>query len=342
MDAALLKTMIPINSLTPDSLNLLAAQTDMLTLSVGSHLFEQGAQDPYSVYLLSGEVLLTAETSSPRIVAAGTEAARYALAHLKPRKFSGIAKTPVTFARVDERLLDRLLTLDQSASYEVAEIDGDQDTDWMMRMLHSEAFRKLPPANAIELFERFQPVAVKAGQTIIQQDDPGDYYYLIKTGKAKVMRKAEGASKTAMLGHLAEGDGFGEEALLSDAPRNASVVMQTDGVLMRLGTADFHALLREPLVRWLTLEEVRTMVKAGAGLLDVRLEDEYRNGSIKGSINLPLYLLRVKAACLDRNREYVLFCQTGSRSCAAAFLLSQRGYKVSVLRGGLNGLKHGA
>ena len=86
-----------------------------------------------------------------------------------------------------------------------------------------------------------------------------------------------------------------EEALLSGAPRNAAIVMATDGVVMRLSKQDFEELLQAPLVRWVNASEVKTMVKNGAGLVDVRLEDEHRHGAIKGSINVPLYLLRLKA-----------------------------------------------
>jgi rhodanese-related sulfurtransferase len=100
--------------------------------------------------------------------------------------------------------------------------------------------------------------------------------------------------------------------------------------------------MREPLVQWVTLDQARALAQKGAGLLDVRTEDEFRSGSVKGSINLPLSLLRRKARELDSKRHYVVFCQTGSRSCAAAFLLSQRGFEVSVLRGGLSGLSRAA
>jgi rhodanese-related sulfurtransferase len=79
-------------------------------------------------------------------------------------------------------------------------------------------------------------------------------------------------------------------------------------------------------------------VQSGAGLLDVRTEDEFKRGAVKGSVNVPLYVLRIKAANLDRSRRYVAYCQTGRRSCAAAFLLAQRGFDVAVLRGGLNAI----
>ncbi|HEY1181142.1 MAG TPA: rhodanese-like domain-containing protein [Rhodocyclaceae bacterium] len=41
---------------------------------------------------------------------------------------------------------------------------------------------------------------------------------------------------------------------------------------------------------------------------------------------------------MDKRREYIVYCQTGRRSAAAAFLLSQRGFKVALLDGGLRAL----
>lgn len=343
MDKTILKTLIPINSLTPENFRELETGAVIENLSAGSQLFKQGDRDSHSIFLLSGEVTLSSSDAAvDRHVVAGTDEARYALAQLKPRQYTGIAKTPVTIARVDSALLDRLLTWDQTTGYEVTEFDGSQDPEWMIRMLRNETFQKLPPSNINALFARFEPVEVRANQVIVRQGDPGDFYYIIKSGKASVSRKAEKGGKVAVVGHLGEGDGFGEEALLSGAPRNATVAMTADGMLMRLARQDFDALMREPLVKWVTLDQARTLAQTGAGLLDVRTEDEFRHGTVKGSLNLPLYLLRLKASALDANRHYVVFCQTGSRSCAAAFLLSQRGFEVSVLRGGLNAIAHPA
>jgi CRP-like cAMP-binding protein len=343
MDKNILKTLVPVNSLTPENFKELAAKAVIENLSPGSQLFKQGDRDLHTVFLLSGEVMLTStDTAESRHVVAGTDEARYALAQLKPRQYTGAAKTPVTIARVDSALLDRLVTWDQATGYEVMEFDGSQDPEWMMRMLRNETFLKLPPSNINALFARFEPVEVKASQVIIRQGDPGDFYYIIKSGKASVSRKMDQTGKVAVVGQLDEGDGFGEEALLSGAPRNATVVMTTDGVLMRLARKDFDELMREPLVKWVTLDQARALAQQGAGLLDVRTEDEFRHGTVKGSQNLPLYQLRHKAPGLDAKRHYVVFCQSGSRSCAAAFLLTQRGFEVSVLRGGLNGLPHAA
>jgi rhodanese-related sulfurtransferase len=50
-------------------------------------------------------------------------------------------------------------------------------------------------------------------------------------------------------------------------------------------------------------------------------------------------MLRLKADSLDPNKQYITYCDTGRRSSAAAFLLSERGLKAYCLKGGL--MAHG-
>ena len=73
------------------------------------------------------------------------------------------------------------------------------------------------------------------------------------------------------MARLSDGDAFGEEALLSEAKRNATISMETDGLLMRLSKSDFEELLKAPMLHDVTLDEAKGMVKNGAVLLDVRL-----------------------------------------------------------------------
>ncbi len=340
MDKDTFRTLVPINSLTSENYRELVAGTIIQNLPAGSRVFQRGDRDSQSIFLLSGEVTLTAtDAHAGAVLVAGTDEARFALSQLKPRRHTCTARTAVTVARVDSALLDRLLTWDQATGYDVIEYDGGQDPAWMMRMMRSEVLRKVPPSSVLALFSRIEPVEAGAGEVVIRQGDAGDFYYIIKTGTAIVSRRSEETGEVSTVGDLGEGDGFGEEALLSRAPRNATVAMVTEGVLMRLGRRDFDELMREPLVKWVTLDQARTMAQSGAALLDVRTEAEFRHGNLEGSVNLPLYSLRREATRLDPKRRYVALCQTGNRSCAAAFLLSQRGFDVSVLRGGLDGLE---
>jgi rhodanese-related sulfurtransferase len=126
--------------------------------------------------------------------------------------------------------------------------------------------------------------------------------------------------------------------LLSEAKRNANIVMITDGVLMRLSKEDFNQLLKEPMLSWVTNEEAEKMVAAGTGVwVDVRLDSEFKNNGIEGAINIPLFMLRMKADKLDQSKTYILYCDTGRRSSAGAFLLSERGISASCLKDGLSG-----
>jgi rhodanese-related sulfurtransferase len=140
-----------------------------------------------------------------------------------------------------------------------------------------------------------------------------------------------------LLAELRSGDAFGEEALVSDVKRNATVTMKSDGALLRLAKKDFIELLREPLLRRVSAEEARAKVTAGARWIDVRYPSEYQYDRLPGAINIPLSEIRNAFGALDKEKEYVLYCQSERRSAAAAFLLAQRGYRTFVLAGGLWG-----
>jgi CRP-like cAMP-binding protein len=337
--AEILRELVPINSLSGANFKELADAVVIETRPKGEVLFKCGAVDNQAIYLLKGEVeLIPAESRKGRSIFGGSEDAKYPLAQLKPRQYTGKSQTEITIVSVASDLLDRLLTWDQvTGEYEVTELGEAADTEWTMQVLGNKAFRMLPVTNINELLTKLEPVSAKAGQVIIKQGDIGDYFYIIKQGHCSVSRKSQSGEVTE-LRKLSEGMSFGEEALLSDVPRNATVAMTADGVLMRLSKRNFDELLKQPLVKWVTAKEAKIMLNQGAGLLDVRLEDEYRHRALKDSINVPLYLLRLKATGLDSKRSYIVYCETGNRSVAAAFLLTERGFDVHVLKGGLAAL----
>jgi CRP-like cAMP-binding protein len=339
MTAEALAQFIPLADLSGEALAQVAGFAASIALEPGHVLFRKGSHDDRSFYLLAGEVALDAEDNgAPLLVKAGSETARHPLARLKPRSYTCIARTSCNLVSFSDDDLDRVVARDQATAYEVTEFDGD-DPQWMFDLLSNPAFSKVPAGNLHTLFGRFEAMPVEAGQVIIKQDDVGDYYYLIRSGSARVTRSV-GENKVITLAELQPGQGFGEEALISGDPRNASVVMLSEGELMRLPAADFDSLLREPLVHRVNRVQGADLINHGAQLIDVRLEAEFSEGSLNGSINLPLYLLRLKANSLDRQRTYVLFCQSGRRSSVAAFLLTQRGFDARVLDGGLAALSN--
>lgn len=338
IDKNVLKTFVPASALNSENFHELAAKTFVEDVAAGKIIFKAGDADRKSIYLLDGQVEIVLGNGESNIVMAGTDIAKHALANKQPRKSTATAKVDCQIIRIDSDLLDILLTWDQLSGIEVDEIqvdEGSADDGWMTHILQSKAFLQIPPANIQAMFMRMQDVSVKSGDVIIKQGGKGDYYYIIKHGKAKVTRISKTGSELT-LATLGDGDAFGEEALLSGAKRNANIVMIADGSLARLSKEDFNELLKEPMLSWVSSDEADAMVKdKGAVWLDVRLESEYKNSGIEGSVNIPLFMLRLKAQTLDENTKYILYCDTGRRSSACAYLLSERGLQAYCLKGGL-------
>ena len=343
VDKDLLRTLVPANSLNAENFQELAGKTTVEEVGAGKSVFKEGDVDRQSVYLIDGELEVTKDGGDATVVKSGTDSARHPIANHQPRKHTAVAKVASKITRIDSDLLDILMTWDQLSGIEVDEIAVEEDAgaedegdgDWMTRILQSKAFLQVPPANIQAIFMRMEELPVKNGDTIIKQGDDGDYYYIIKSGKCKVTRPSKTGSEL-VLANLGDGDAFGEEALLSEAKRNANIIMTTDGMLMRLSKEDFNELLKEPMLSWVSNDEANKMVGEGAVWVDVRLDSEHKNNGIEGSVNIPLFMLRMKADKLDSSKQYILYCDTGRRSSAGAFLLSERGLQTCCLKGGLN------
>lgn len=340
MDNSQLTGFVPLNSLSAEALAQVDGLIGEIRLTIGQALFQRGDADAPRYYLLEGKIALDAgDGSPPLLIHAGSEAARHPLARLKPRRYTAVAQTLCRIAAFDEAALDKLIAQDQTTAYAVQEFEGN-DPYWMFDLLRNPAFSRVPPANLHALFTRFHPISVTAGQVVIRQDDPvGDHYYLIREGQAQVSRHNEAGQET-VLAKLGPGEGFGEEALIAHSARRATVAMLSDGLIMGLSASDFDTLLKEPLVRQVTATEAMTLLQGGkADLIDVRVADEFKQGNIKGSVNVPLCLLRLKIGALDKQRLHILLSDTDRRSSIAAFILAQRGFDARVLAGGLNALK---
>lgn len=338
-EIARFREFLPMGELTDTGLAKLVQVVSVSIVPQGEHLFQAGDDDELSIFLLQGRVVLQGD-GDRIIVDAGTETARYALASLKPRRFTGRAVTEVCIVHVESALLEKMVAWDQmskgTAGLHVEELDSGEDPEWFMHMLGNRIFMRIPAANIEALVTRFEPVAVTAGETIIEQGAVGNEYFIIRSGSCEVLRKSDSSTNAVRIAERHRGEGVGEEALISDKPRDATVRMLSDGLVMKLNKSDFDVLLKEPLLDRIDEQQVIARLRDGAVLIDVRLEDEFKHGSLEGAINIPLYLFRLKADGLDRSKRYIVFCDTGERSATAAFLLGIRGLTGSILKGGLN------
>ncbi len=340
INKTLLQTFVPINALTDAQLDRLLETQALQHYKTGDTLFSRGDNDNRTVFLLAGSVSLIDEVGKKETVNAGDLASWHPLDAYQPRHKSAIAATDTSVICFDSTRLDNILAWDQSAGYVIHDINTNaayrEDREWMVRLLGSSLFYRVPPSNILQIFQRLHPLRKKAGEEVIRQGDPADCCYIIKDGVCEVSILAEGASEATSVAMLDHGEWFGEDALLSGKPRNANITMATDGILMRLDRADFDELLREPIVQDIDAARAKELVADGAIWLDVRTADEFEAFHLADAVNMPLNVLRLKSRLLQNNKRYIACCDTGSRSTAAAFLLNGAGREVFVLEGGMN------
>jgi CRP-like cAMP-binding protein len=329
----------PIAALSAGRLQELSEMCSIERVSQGLNPFRMNVvQNEQLLYLLSGQLQLTHTDGRTEMIDGGCEASSHALAADQTELQEALALTEVQILRIDADLLDIMLTWDQLADYEKSRHDSqNQAGKWMQttgvfsaESLKNGIFRTLPPANVDELFRRMEKLRVEAQQIIVLQGQPGDYYYLIEAGTAEVTR-TEADGSTVSLAMLSSGQAFGEEALASGNDRNATVTMRSSGTLLRLGKKDFEELLKTPLLKEIKKEEAERRVRSGAKLVDVRTVAEYRFKHLPSAINLPLHGIREAMRTLNKNDEYVVYCQTGRRAVAATFILAQQGFNAMAL-----------
>lgn len=214
----------------------------------------------------------------------------------------------------------------------------DDPDDWMTALLRSPIFQRLPPVNLQKILMSLEAVHFAKGDVILDQGGMGDYYYLIKHGQCELTRKPSPNAKEIRLAQLATGDTFGEDSLLSDAPRNVTITALTDISLLRLNKQQFVSLIKEPSLTFITYIDMQEAVKQGAILLDVRTPDDYENHHLDGSINEPFFSLRMQLKTLNRDKPIIVVCGDGKTSEAAVFLLLRNKINAMILSGGMAGI----
>ena len=330
-DLNLTRALVPLKDMSESHLLALLDDAVAEVVCAGQTLFAAGSYDAQHVYLLHGDVALVVEDGSRTLIKG--RSTLLPIAHQQPRQYTAIAETDCSVLRIDSERLDKMLTWSQVADYLQLiisrERDLDEDVDWMMVVLKSNLFFKVPPLNVEQIFSRLTPQVVYAGDVIIRQGEMGDQCYFIKEGEADVTRHSE--NKRQHLATIGVGRCFGEDALVNETVRNATVMMRTDGVLMRLEKQDFYRLLKEPSVAALALGELEQHVAKGAVAVDVRSDEEYSEAHLLQAVNIPLNILAIKSRLLAKDKLYIFYCDTGRRSRAAAHLLAQHGYKTLAL-----------
>ena len=156
------------------------------------------------------------------------------------QELSKVEKCGVLIVTHDYRILD---AADRIVNMIDGRIASDVNVEESVRicqfLVKCPAFAALTPTALSGVAEKMKREQHSEGSTIIRQGDPGEKFYMIRSGAVNVQR--ETAQGRVLVAVLKEGEFFGEAALITGAPRNATIVAAMDADLYALDRADFRA-----------------------------------------------------------------------------------------------------
>ncbi len=338
--AEALQEYYPFNKIQFKFFPMLLKELEFFSKQKGEKLYEINRRAENTKYLTKGVIQVTTDKGREKIIKSTSLQSKYPIgdANKSNTMDAIVASTHATGFQISSTLLDHFLVWNDS--YSKAPLDsplrGHRNYDWVMGLLKSQSVQMLPQGNVGEMFEVLDSKAFANGAEVISEGDVGDYCYIIARGRAEVYKC--GSNGEYKVAELAPGDLFGESALVSDEPRNATVKMSADGLLMTLSGKQFGKLLKAHVVRWITAEETLEKITQGATLLDVRERPEFQQMGIQGCMNIPINELHSKLSTIDKSRVIITCSNMGSRCASAAFTLATKGFDVYALQGGIGGL----
>ncbi len=114
--------------------------------------------------------------------------------------------------------------------------------DRVVLLNHIHLFNGLRESDLEDIARRLEERIVSAHEIIFQRDSKPDGFYLIYKGRVKVTRPGEGG-KEEILAHLSKEDYFGEEALIENRNRSATLVAEEDSTLLFMSRPLFDELI---------------------------------------------------------------------------------------------------
>lgn len=228
-----------------------------------------------------------------------------------------------------------MITVQNGMKAESNAVDSELDA-WMKIYFRYPIIQKLPPRYLQDILLNLEEVTFPLDTIIINQGEAGDYYYVIKQGRCLATRQAFADAKEIKIRELTVGECFGEDALISGEPRDMKITALTDCSLLRLNKERFLALLKTPSIKFVDYTTMQNRRTTGAILLDVRTPEKFQQYHLNGCVNEPFFTLRMQLNKLEHHTSYIIICDDGNISAAAAYILCNHGINAEVLNGGIN------
>lgn len=328
------------SGLSDSSLEVLSHKIRTVNFPAGTEIIREGTLGDSFYFVKEGQLEVTKKTKSGQtaalsVVGSGQAFGEMALLTCSVRSSSVRAVTDVVLYELSKSDFEDIVI--EEAEFRHMLFNKVKDHRQYNKIKTLQPFELLTPDKMYLLMEKLVEKKYPAGSDVIVQGDKGDVYYIIKSGRVSVLKKKKGETEYKEIAVLGEGDGFGEEALIRDDPRNATCRTLQETTVLVLDKRDFNQILRSSFVENIFPEEISTETYLDDYvIIDARIPAEYAEEHIQGAVNIPVEILRTQCTDFDRTKKYVTYCLNDSRGMVGAFLLKSRGFDAKCLRGGVS------
>ncbi len=332
-----LKLYCYFSCLSDGALEAVSNKFEVVNLPAGTLIIEEGAPANAFYMVCKGQVEVTkknqwGQVSTLSVAGRGESFGEMALLTCSPRYCSVTACTDVTLLKLNKTDFEEIVRAD--SAFAGLMVDRHQSFYRYNDIKTAQPFALLPPEKMSALLDKLQEKTYSGEEHIITQGETGETYYIIKSGRAKVL-KTMTTDEMQHVATLEQGQGFGEEALISNSPRNATVQSLGETVVWTLSKADFDSINKAAFLKEVEPDDIPAGAQRRTRYLDVRMKTEFDEERIPGAINIPLDDLRKRYAELDKAEEYYVYCLVGFRSATAAFLMNSQGFNARSIKGGI-------
>lgn len=227
-----------LSGLSGEYLESFMDSLELKTFQPSSLIYKQGDPGDYLYLIGMGAVHLEVHQSSGRVkvfsrLGEGDCFGEHAFMSRSKRKDFAVAENEVSVLMIDRNTFDQWVK-DNPAIHDTVETFYRQRV--LARVLAiTPVFEGVPEEARMELAHSFNTVKFSKGKMVVLEGDQGNSFFLIRSGVVRIVTKGmKKDAKLIELGRMGEGSFFGEVALLTEKPRTATVVADTDVELMEL------------------------------------------------------------------------------------------------------------
>ncbi len=326
-------------SLSDSSLEFLSQQFIVENYAKNTNVTQEGGPADFFYFIKQGRLEVTRNTkfgtAKLSVITSGQGFGEIAILTGSTRSATIRALTDTALYQL--RKADFETLMQREPAFKNMLLKRARDLSFYDKIKTLQPFVLLDPDKMYALQARMVKKTYSLGEDIIVQGDKGDYYYIIKSGRVAVLKKKKGDQFATQVAILEDGQGFGEEALIRDDPRNATCRAIEETTVYAIDKFDFDKCLKSEFLDNIFAEDISVKTyREKYVVIDARVPPEYEQEHIEGALSIPVEVLRDKYKELDPKKAYITYCTNDSRGMVAAFLLKNHGFNAKCLRGGIS------